>query len=129
MPWTSGGERVLALEDQRCRVRQRGDDQPDEGRAARGSGRRPATSRWRPNGIASPIMIRRLHEQDHDVAERAPEKHRRPAHRRDPHPLDDAVAELGDQAEADERRPEQRHLDQQPGHEPVVGVDARRRPR
>ena len=69
-------------------------------------------------------MINAWMSRMHDVPKRAAEEHRRPAHRRDPHPLDDAVAELGDQAEADERRPEQGDLDEQAGNEPVVGADA-----
>ena len=71
------------------------------------------------------IMIDGLHEQEHRVAQRAPEQHRDAAHRCHAHPLDDAVAQLGDEPEADERGAEDRDHDEHPGHEPVERVDAR----
>ena len=66
----------------------------------------------------------RLEDEQEDVAERPSQQHREAAHRGDPHPLHHAVAQLGDQAEAHERRPEQGDLDQEARHEPVVGADA-----
>ena len=50
----------------------------------------------------------RLDDQDRHVAQRPTGEHREAAHRRHPHPLDDAVAELGDETEAGEGRREER---------------------
>ena len=59
-------------------------------------------------------------EQEHDdVAEAAAEDRRGAAHRRHPHPLDDAVAHLVDEPEADERRAEQGGHDEQARDEHV----------
>ena len=109
--WTSGANASSLLRISAAAYDSGATTSPMSASSAEASRRRPATSMWRPNGIASTDHEQRLEEQDHDVPERSPEEHRGPAHRRDPHPLDDAVAELGDQPEAAERRPEQRDLD------------------
>ena len=78
-----------------------------------------------PNGMATTIIRIAWTMQDRHVPQRATGEHREAAHRGDPHPLDDAVAKFGDEAEPGEGRREEAGLDQQARDEPVEGAGDR----
>ena len=80
---------------------------PIRARAARRRRRTPSGSIVRPNGTPSTTQDEALDQEHDDVAEAPAEHGRGAAHRRDPHPLDDAVAHLVDEPEPHERRAEQ----------------------
>ena len=111
-------QRVLAADDQRHGVRDGAEHQADE--------RQQPERDDEPQRVDRQAERDRQHDEDQaleqehdDVAEAPAEDGRRAAHRRHPHPLDDAVAHLVDEPEADERRAEQGGHDEQAGHEHV----------
>ena len=70
----------------------------------------------------------RLDEQDDRVAQDTAGEQCHARGGRDAHPLDHAVADLGDQPEADEQRAEDAELDEQPGGEHLPRTAAREAP-